>query len=80
MKANLRYDILKVRAMKTLAYLFLIFYAVTCLGPFVWSLMSAFKTSDEILVYPFQPPRALQVKTSPKPGRKDDSPCTSKTR
>ena len=62
MSIELRYDIVKVRVMKTLAYLFLLFYALTCLGPFIWSLMSAFKTNDEILVYPFRLPRVLQAR------------------
>lgn len=65
MRIQLRYDVAKVRIAKFLAYAFLGFYAITCLGPFVWSIMSAFKTNDEILVYPFRLPRVPQFSAFP---------------
>jgi raffinose/stachyose/melibiose transport system permease protein len=37
-------------------YAFLIVYSLACLFPFLWSIMSSFKASDKILVYPFQVP------------------------
>ena len=59
MLMNLRYDVAKVRVMKAIAYILLTFYALTCLGPLIWSLMSALKSNDEILVHPFNIPKAL---------------------
>jgi len=53
---SLTQEIIRRRIAKVIIYVFLIAYACGCLFPFLWSIMSSFKSSDAVLVYPFRPP------------------------
>jgi ABC-type glycerol-3-phosphate transport system permease component len=53
---SLRQETLKRNIAQFFVYAFLIVYSFLCLFPFLWSIMSSFKPSDKILVYPFQFP------------------------
>jgi raffinose/stachyose/melibiose transport system permease protein len=54
--ASIHRAIIRKDLARAFIFIFLLLYSLLCLFPFLWSIMSSFKASDKILVYPFQFP------------------------